>query len=141
LGFKLLFAAISDSCAQVKISGYGVISCCIIWLIIREVEGGKEIQQGKAQRPRKKKGMKKAKPAKRSKAKTRAKSRPGSDGSPTASLAAPTWWRRPKINRPLRQAGTKTALGVSKAFSFVSSGHMDYRYSWECRVAAQPRLV
>ena len=53
LGFKLLFAAISDGCAQVKISDYGVISCCIILVNpIREVEGGKEIQEGKARRPR-----------------------------------------------------------------------------------------
>jgi hypothetical protein len=26
-------ATISDGCAHVKISGYGVIPCCIIWLI------------------------------------------------------------------------------------------------------------
>jgi hypothetical protein len=59
LGFKLPFAAISDSCAQVKngraqvkISGYGVIPCCIILVNpIREIEGGKEIQEGKARSP------------------------------------------------------------------------------------------
>jgi hypothetical protein len=52
-GFKLPFAAISDGCAQVKISGYGVIPCCIILVNpIREVESGKEIQEGKARRPR-----------------------------------------------------------------------------------------
>ena len=73
-GFKQPFAAISDGCAQVKISGYGVIPCCIILVNpIREVKSGKEIQEGKARRPaRKKKGMKKAKPAKRAKAKKRA---------------------------------------------------------------------
>jgi hypothetical protein len=44
-------ATISDGCAQVKISGYGVIPCCIILVNpIREVEGGKEIQEGKARR-------------------------------------------------------------------------------------------
>jgi hypothetical protein len=59
LGFKLPFAAISDGCAQVKngraqvkISGYGVIPCCIILVNpIREIEGGKEIQEGKARSP------------------------------------------------------------------------------------------
>ena len=66
-------ATISDGCAQVKISGYGVILCCIILVPIREIEGGKEIQEGKARRPaRKKKGMKKEMPAKRAKAKKRA---------------------------------------------------------------------
>jgi hypothetical protein len=41
--------ASSNGCAQVKISGYGVIPCCIILLVnpIREFEGGKEIQEGK----------------------------------------------------------------------------------------------
>jgi len=80
LGFKLPSgrsvggAAISDSCAQVKISGYGVIPCCIILVNpIREIEVGKEIQEGKARRPaRKKKGIKKEMPAKRAKAKKRA---------------------------------------------------------------------
>ena len=50
-GSKPPFAAISDGCAQVKISGYGVIPCCIILANpIREVESGKEIQEGKAPR-------------------------------------------------------------------------------------------
>ena len=45
-GFKQPFAAISDGCAQVKISGYGVIPCCIILVNpIREIEGGKEIRK------------------------------------------------------------------------------------------------
>ena len=44
--------ASSNGCAQVKISGYGVIPCCIILANpIREIEGGKEIQEGKARRP------------------------------------------------------------------------------------------
>jgi len=48
-------ATISDGCAQVKISGYGVIPCCIILVNpIREVEGGKEIC--KAQCPRAQEG-------------------------------------------------------------------------------------
>ena len=58
LGFKLPSgrsvggAAISDGCAQVKISGYVCDTCCIILVNpIREVEGGKEIQEGKARRP------------------------------------------------------------------------------------------
>jgi hypothetical protein len=59
LFYGLLFAAISDGCAQVrngcpqvKISGYGVIPCCIILTKpIREIEGGKEIQEGKARSP------------------------------------------------------------------------------------------
>ena len=74
LGFKLLFAAISDSCAQVKISGYGVISCCIIWLIrFGRLKVAKKSNKAKRSAPaRKKKGMKKAKPAKRAKAKKRA---------------------------------------------------------------------
>ena len=44
--------ASSNGCAQVKISGYGLIPCCIILANpIREIEGGKEIQEGKARRP------------------------------------------------------------------------------------------
>ncbi|MGB7771338.1 MAG: hypothetical protein WBL43_05745, partial [Pseudolabrys sp.] len=43
--------ASSNGWAQVKISGYGVIPCCIILANpIREIEGGKEIQEGKARR-------------------------------------------------------------------------------------------
>ena len=74
LGFKLPFAAISDGCAQVKISGYGVIPCCIILVNpIREVKSGKKSKKAKRGAPvRKKKGMKKAKPAKRARAKKRA---------------------------------------------------------------------
>ena len=42
----------SNGCAQVKISGYGVIPCCIILANpIREIEGGKEIQEGKTRSP------------------------------------------------------------------------------------------
>jgi len=52
VGFKLPSAAISDGCAQVKISNYCVIPCCIILdNPIREVAGGKEIQEGKPRRP------------------------------------------------------------------------------------------
>jgi hypothetical protein len=42
----------TKNCAQVQISGYGVIPCCIILIKpIREIEGGKEIQEGKARSP------------------------------------------------------------------------------------------
>jgi hypothetical protein len=92
-GFGLPYAAYG--CAQVKISGYGVIPYCIILVNpIRKVEGGKEIQEGKARRPgAREEGMKKAKPAKRAKAKKRPQKfvpAPMVPSEPTATLGGLT---------------------------------------------------
>jgi len=66
--------ASSNGCAQVKISGYGVIPWYTIWLIrFGRLKVAKKSKKAKRGGPaRKKKGMKRAKPAKRAKAKKRA---------------------------------------------------------------------
>ena len=85
--------ASSNGCAQVKISGYGVIPWYTIWLIrFGRLKVAKKSKKAKRGAPaRKKKGMKKAKPAKRAKAKKRApKPAPAPMAPPQPTPAAPT---------------------------------------------------
>ena len=82
-------ATISDSCAQVKISGYGVIPFCIIWLTRF---GRLKVAKKSAKRSapaRKKKGMKKVKPTTRAKAKKRAPKPVPAPMDPSQPVPAP----------------------------------------------------
>jgi hypothetical protein len=130
-GFKQPFAAISDGCAQVKISGHGVMPCCIILVNpIREVESAKKSKKAKRGAPRARRRDEEGEASQEEQRLKNARQSPsGSDGSPQPPAASTRWHDRRSIDHSVGRERKRPQDGHHDASVLSAVAIRDYRYS------------